>query len=64
MDKLQVAHAESVKQSAARELALQEKLNGYVHKEDLREFREEIRDNFKGVFNRMDQMADRLQSKG
>lgn len=43
-----------------RELAQQEKLNGYVAKEDFKEFRDEMRANFRDVFNRMDQMAHRL----
>lgn len=60
MELMQEAHRQQVKESAERERALQEQLRGYVAKEDFREFRDEIRGNFREVFGRMDTLADRL----
>lgn len=63
MEKMQEAHNARLKEAVDRDRAVQEQMRGYVAKEDFREFRDEIRDNFREVFGRMDTLADRLPSK-
>jgi hypothetical protein len=63
MRDMQTAHQNQVSESAKRELALHEKLQNYVAKDDFREFRDEQRENFREVFNRIDALADRLPAK-
>jgi plasmid stabilization system protein ParE len=63
MEQMQEAHKEAAKDAAQRERELQEQLRGYVAKEDFREFRDEIRGNFREVFGKIDTLAERLPPK-
>lgn len=62
MKSMQDKHDEAERTAAQRELRLQEKLNDKVSKEDFREFLKENRDNFQGVFSRLETLADRIAS--
>lgn len=64
MKDLRDAHTKAMDSASLRELRLQEQLNDrYVAKEDFREFRNEIRDNFREVFGKIDLVVDRLPPK-
>lgn len=56
--------ADALERQSQREIAIQQKLQGYVAKEDFREFRTEIQGNFSAVFDRLDRLVERIPHKG
>lgn len=61
MEKMQEQSRRAAEKAAERELALQSQLRGYVSREDFAEFRQEQRQAFGQVFDRLDTLADRIK---